>query len=221
VVNHVRATAAKFPIVRQNGSVSGHRQLRDISRAEVAKLDHALKAKPGAANRCLSVLSKMFNLAERWGLRSEGSNPVRHIDKYREHKIERFLSAEELSRLGATLKRAETERILGKSEGGENPYAIAAIGLLLFTGARKSEILTARWEEVDFENGALVVPDSKTGAKTITLSAPALSLLEKLPRIEGNPYVLPGHIHGSHLVNISKFWGGHLQGCGHRLLQAT
>ena len=64
---------------------------------------------PGVANRCLTLLSKMFNLAERWGWRAEGSNPVRHVERCNENKRERYLSAEELARLGEALASAERE----------------------------------------------------------------------------------------------------------------
>jgi Arm DNA-binding domain/Phage integrase, N-terminal SAM-like domain len=86
--------------------------LTAIARDDIKRLHHDLRRKPGAANRCLSLLSKMFNLAEAWGLRPDGSNPVRHIERYPEGKMERFLSAAEMARIGAVLKRAETERIV-------------------------------------------------------------------------------------------------------------
>jgi integrase len=193
-----------------------HRRLVDIARADVAQLHHALRDKPGAANRCLSLLHKMFGLAEVWGLRPEGSNPVRHIDRYPERKMERFLSGAEMARIGAELQRAETERIVPPKgskrrgadarEGGENPYLIAAVRLLLLTGARRSEILTAKWEYVDFDRAVLRLPDSKTGAKVVPLGAPALATLGKLPRIDGNDFILPGHVHGQHLANVDDFW---------------
>src|SRR5262249_19828051 len=83
--------------------------LTAIARDDIKRLHHELRRKPGAANRCLSLVSKMLNLAEAWGLRPDGSNPVRHIERYRGCKMERFLSAAEMARIGAALKRAETE----------------------------------------------------------------------------------------------------------------
>jgi integrase len=83
---------------------------------------------------------------------------------------------------------------------------VAAIRLLVFTGARRNEILTLKWEHVDFERACLRLPDSKTGAKTVHLNPPALELLTSLPRVEGNPYVIPGERAGAHLVNIEKPW---------------
>ena len=85
-----------------NPTLGAHR-LTDLVRADVAKFHHELHDRPYQANRALGVLSKMFNLAEEWGLRPDGSNPCRQIKKYRERKRERYLTAEELQRLGAVL----------------------------------------------------------------------------------------------------------------------
>ena len=116
----------------------------------------------------------MMNLAERWGLRPDASNPCRHVERYRERRRERFLSPAELARLGDALAEME-------SEGSETPSVVAAIRLLVFTGARRGEIVGLRWEWVDPERRCLRLPDSKTGAKTIPLSAPALQVLAALP----------------------------------------
>ena len=73
-----------------------------------------------------------------------------------------------------------------------SPWVIAAIRLLTFTGARRNEILTLRWEHVSEEHECLMLPDSKTGRKAIHLNPPALALLQTIPRLEGNPYVICG-----------------------------
>jgi integrase len=151
----------------------------------------------GVANRCLALVSKMFNLAERWGWRPNGSNPCRHVDHYPENKRERFLSDKELAKLADALNKAESE----------NPYAVAAIRILIFTGARKAEILNLEWAHVDMERAMLTLPDSKTGAKAVFLSPPALDVLANLPRMENNPYVICGEKDGAHLVNLQKPWG--------------
>ena len=177
----------------------GRRRVRDVTRADVARLHHEYRKAPYEANRVLAVLSKMMNLAEKWGERPDGFNPCRHVEKYRERKRERFLSEAELARLGGVLAAAERD-------GSEGPYAVAAVRLLALSGARLTEILTLRWEHVDFERACLRLPESKTGAKTIYLSPPALALLSSLPRIEGNPYVIPGERTGEHLVNLEKPW---------------
>ena len=70
----------------------GSRPIAEVSREEVARFHHKYRHVPYQANRCLEILSKMFNLAELWGLRPDGSNPRKHIKKYREEKRERFLS---------------------------------------------------------------------------------------------------------------------------------
>jgi integrase len=92
------------------------------------------------------------------------------------------------------------------SKEAANPTMLTAIRLLLFTGCRKSEILTLKWEHVDFHRGCLRLPESKTGAKVVLLGAPALLLLNSLTRTENNPYVLPSANLGGHLVGLPKAW---------------
>ncbi len=157
----------------------GRLKVSAIARADVVRFHQSMKAKPGAANRCLALLSKMFNLAEKWGIRPDGSNPCRHVEKYPERSLERFLSLAELARLGAALREAE--------EKGEHPSVIGALRLLTFTGCRRNEILTLRWEHVDLAGGCLRLPSSKTGKRVVPLGAPALAVLAALPRREGNP----------------------------------
>lgn len=179
----------------------GNKKVAAITRADVSKLHYSMRDMPVTANRVLALLSKMFNLAERWGVRPDGSNPCRHVDRYPEKKLERFLSGDEMARLGQALNEAERTQT-------ELPSAVAAIRLLIFTGCRLSEILSLRWDEgqVDFEQRCLRLPDSKTGAKLVHLSAPALEVLNGINRHEGNPYVIVGRNKESHLVNLRKPW---------------
>jgi integrase len=93
-----------------------------------------------------------------------------------------------------------------KPEAAESPTAIAAIRLLLFTGCRKSEILTLKWNDVDFERSCLRLSESKTGSKVVPLGGPALVLLNELKRTLGNPYVLAGERTGHHFVGLPKVW---------------
>lgn len=150
----------------------------------------------GTATRTVGLLGGIFAFAVEKGLRPD--NPVRGVTRYRDRNAERYLSATELARLGQTLADAERE--------GENPMAIAAVRLLIFTGARKSEILTTQWDHVDAERGYLRLPDSKTGAKLIPLGAPALDVLAKLPHLSGNPYILPGDKPGAFYKALPKAW---------------
>lgn len=155
-----------------------------------------VKGGEGTASKAVSLLGAIFTFAVNTGLRSD--NPVHGVKTFKAKKFERFLSPAELARLGGVLSAAEAD--------GENPYAIAALRLLALTGCRRSEILRLRWPEVDFEHGCLRLPDSKTGARVITLGAPALELLAELPRQEGNPHVIPGHKEGQHFVGLAKVW---------------
>ena len=84
-------------------------RVMDAQRSDIAALHHELRHTPYQANRTLAVLSKMSNLAELWGVRPDGSNPCRHVKRFREEKRERFLSDAEYQRLGAVLKETEAE----------------------------------------------------------------------------------------------------------------
>lgn len=171
--------------------------LAAVTRQDVATLHHGLRETPTAANRVLALLSKMFNLAERWGLRADGTNPCRHVERFPEWRRERFLSDEELARLGRVLREVE-------EAGAASEEAVAAIRLLLLTGCRVSEILGLRWEDVDVERRCLRFPDSKTGAKRIPLNRAAIEVLEGLT--PESIWVLPGRVPDQPLVNLAKPW---------------
>jgi integrase len=157
----------------------GHKRVADVTRQDVAQFHHGRRPTPIEANRTLALLSVLFNFAERLGERPDGSNPCRHVERFPQRRRERFVSADELSRLGDELATYRG-----------SPYHVATVKLLVFTGARLGEVLGLRWEWIDFERGEARLPDSKTGAKTLHLPPPALEVLAGLPRIEGEPYVL-------------------------------
>ena len=155
----------------------------------------------GTANRTTDLLSSIMGFAVRREIRLD--NPVRGVKKYAAIPRDRFLSRSEIAKLGEVLTRAEMSADPSTSE---NPYAIAALRLLMLTGCRKTEVLSLRWEWVDFDRALLRLPDSKTGAKVVHLGTPALELLQGLPRVEGNPHVIPSSRSGGHLVGLHRIW---------------
>jgi integrase len=177
----------------------GKQRIRSVTTADVAELHGSLSYIPYQANRTLGVLSKMMSLAEIWGLRDRHSNPCEDIQRYPEHKRERFLSLKEVKALGRALDAAE-------SDGSEGKYACTAFRLLLLTGCRLSEIQRLRWEHVYLDEGELSLPDSKTGAKTVHLGAAAIALLRSLPRVEKNPFVIAGKNSGWYLTDLQRPW---------------
>ena len=177
----------------------GNRPIAEVTREEVARFHHKYRHVPYQANRCLEILSKMFNLAELWSLRPNGSNPRKHIKKFREEKRERFLSAAELRRVGEVLEEME-------GEGLEMPSAIAAVRLLILTGCRLNEIMTLKWQYVDLNAGTLNLPDSKTGAKVVHIGKPAVDVLRRIPPLPGNPWAIAGKNPGARLSDLQPFW---------------
>jgi integrase len=177
----------------------GTHKIGDLTKSDVARFHAKLAHAPSGANFALAVLSKLCTWCEEHGYRDENSNPCRRIQKYRQNKRERFLSLEELQRLGQVLGQAEADQNIGM-------FAALAIRLLILTGARLNEIMTLQWAHVDLQRAFLFLPDSKTGKKPLRLSAPAIALLELAPRVDGNPFVIVGFVEGSHLVNLQKPW---------------
>jgi integrase len=176
------------------------------------------------ANRVQALLSKMFELAEEWKIRPKGSNPCRGLKHYTENRVERFLSADEFSRLGAALAAAESGRLMiseanqntasTKKRGGqrkigprsEKRSVIAAIRLLLFTGCRVGEILSLQWSHVHLDRRLLLLPDSKTGAKAVYLSDTAIRVLTDIKRDPTSAYVLTGTPPDKPIVSLRKPW---------------
>lgn len=176
-----------------------------LTRLQVGRLHSSLSDTPFQANRVLAVIGSMYAFAGRAGVVPEGTNPARGVEKFKEGRRERFLTGEELERLGSAIREAETTGIPWTVDETKStakhvpkakrcttiePSAAAALRLLLFTGCRLREILHLRWEHVDSERGCLFLPDSKSGRKTVILNAPALAVLHGLER--QGPYVVPG-----------------------------
>ena len=176
----------------------GHLPVEKVDHEDIASLHDELRDVPCQANRVLEIGSKLFNLAEEWKLRTAG-NPCKFVRKYREQRRERFLTDEEFRRLGDVLNEME-------ADGSLPVYPAAAIRLLMLTGCRRNEIVTLAWKNVDLEGGELRLPDSKTGPRMVPLSPAAARVLRELPRVEGNPYVIPGFRPGRHLADLNHYW---------------
>ncbi|MEG2140087.1 MAG: site-specific integrase [Bilophila sp.] len=160
----------------------GFLRLDRIRKTHIIALQQDLRGKgysPGTCNRIMSMVRFIFNQAIRWDVLAPGSNPVAGIQAYEDNGArERFLTEAEVIRLFAELEK------------NKNIQVGQVIKLLLYTGARKREILDARWEHIDFQRRILLVPLSKSGKpRKITLSDVAVSLLQSLPREEGIPWV--------------------------------
>ena len=187
----------------------GTAKARDVTAAQISKIHLAWRHTPFQANRVLSIVSSLYGFAARRGMIAKGINPAHGLEKYRENARERYLSSLELERLGAAIRLAEADGIPWAIDHSKNTkhvpkekratviglHAAAALRLLIFTGARLREILHLRWENVDFERGLLLLPDSKTGRKTIILNAPAMQVLSNLPRVGG--FVIAGDSAGA------------------------
>jgi integrase len=196
----------------------GARPAAKLTRADIAKLHIKLAVTPSAANYTLAAIGSMFGFAQRRGLVPEGTNPATKIEKYAEKGRERFLTLEEIGRLGDAIREAETVGLAWRSDKPmrwkgrkpENrksvfdPYATAALRLLLLTGCRLREVLHLKWEHVDFERGIAFLPDSKTGRKPVVLNSAALAQLAALPRL--GPYVVPGADPNQPRHDLKRVW---------------
>jgi integrase len=204
-------------------AVHGAQKAERLSRSQVSALHRSLSDSPYAANRVLSAVSKMFSWSESVGLVLEGhANPARGITRYREEGRERYLTGDELARLGDALREGESvglpypiddsrpnSKHAAKPENRLtrlDPFACAAIRLLILTGARLHEILDAQWAQLDLDRGVMFLTASKTGKKPLHLSAPALAVLASIPRIESNPFVIPGALPGQPRRDLKKPW---------------
>jgi integrase len=190
----------------------GKLKVADVRHADIERL-HAKMAKtaPYRANRAAAVLSKMLSLAVKWEMRTD--NPARGIERAPEQKRERFLSPAEIARLGEALANVKEKA------------SADAIRLLLLTGARKSEVLKARWSEFDLTSGVWIKPSAHTKTKKdhrVPLSAPARLLLSEL-RSEADKevrrgglaeFLFPGDDGKKPLTDIKKTWAAVCQKAG-------
>lgn len=199
----------------------GDKIAHTITRTDIALLHGEIGADtPVVANRAIGALSTVFTFAARHGLVPEGCNPIRGLERFRETGRERYLTNDELGRLGDALRLGETrglpwsrtaERRQSKHDRKPDnrvsrlsPHVAAAFRLLLLTGCRVGEILNLRWTEVDAERGMLFLADSKTGRKPVVLNAPALEILNNLPKL--GEFVILGDNPASPRRDLNKPW---------------
>ena len=160
-----------------------------------AWFDAASKDYPGAANRAFEILRSMMFRAEEWGFRERGANPCVGIRKNPRRNIARFLDRDELARLGRALEAHESRW----------PEAVAAIRLLALTGCRRGEVLNLRWR--DIRKNAIVLPDSKTGPRSVPLGGSARTIVDALPGPRGkDAFLFPKNAARRNPHNIVACW---------------
>ena len=177
----------------------GERVVADVEHKDILAFHNKLHRMPTVANRAADILVKMYNLADAWGWRPSGTNPCRGVSRFKVEKHERFLTREELYRLGQALRAAPAERLA-------STHAAAAIRLLVLTGCRRNEILGLRWDDLNFDTGEMRLRDSKTGARMVPLPPESAEVFAGLPRTPDNPWVFPGRKKGTRLVNLNDSW---------------
>jgi integrase len=191
-----------------------------VSSAEISQLHLSLRDRPYQANRLVAVIASMYGFAARHGMVPRGVNPAQGIERFRESARERYLGIEELNRLGETLRLAEAKGLPWRLDSDKprskhlpreenrrtvlSPEVVLAFRLLMFTGARLREILTLQWSHVDLERGLINLPDSKTGRKTIVMSAATIDLLRDRER-RGH-FVIPGLDADRSRSDLKKPW---------------
>lgn len=181
--------------------VMGSMPASAVTKADIVKLHRSTGATMKiTANRLVTLLAHFFEWAQDAEHVPKGHNPAKGVDRFKETGKERFLTPEELGRLGAALHLAETEGVPWPASDekptskhapkkAENrlvrisPQSAGAIRLLIFTGARLREILHLEWSQVDFSRTMLFLPDSKSGKKPIVLGGPAVAVLRELERL--------------------------------------
>ncbi len=180
--------------------------VKDVTLRDIEDLHRAMRNTPYEANRVLALLSKMFNLAIKWEWRT--TNPAKGVTRYNEDKRNIFLSPTQID----SLSKAMTAYLNDAARPTEVKKSLDALRLLMLTGARRGEVLSMRWEQIDFEKGAWTKPSAQTKQKKehrIPLSPPALELLSAIHDKGEHPsgYVFPARTGGDgHLTDIKKAW---------------
>jgi integrase len=173
--------------------------VKDLTWEAVNKFHGSMAKTPRRANYVTSTLRAMLNFAERVGIRPPHSNPCKGVEFFREHNRERFLSEAEIGAAADGIEQAEREGVIG-------PHAAAGLRLALFTGARSGEIVSIKWDYIDWNRKQVRLPDSKTNTpRTIHLGDAAIEVLKTLPRV--GPFAIAGAKPGEAYKNLTRAWG--------------
>lgn len=187
----------------------GSKAATDVSQAELRDLHRGIaEDAPVEANRVLELVRLMFNVAEGMDglLPDDFQNPARLTYRHTAVGGDKIRLRKERSRT-RWLDADEVGRLLEAVEKEENVYVRAAVKLCLYTGLRKSEVLSARWEHVNEERRELRVPERKSGEPlTVPLSPPAWEALRSVPRQKGSPWLFPSPRTDSHRKDIKRYW---------------
>src|SRR5262249_14843066 len=176
----------------------GRLPVAGVERSDVERLHVAMARTPRRANYTVSTTHVLFNHAIDLGLRPPGTNPARRIKRYRERKVERFLSEGEIARAAEAIEQAERAGKIG-------PHGVAGLRLALVTGARSGEVTAIQWERIDWQRKLTRLRDSKTNEpRTIHLSEAALEVLKTVPRI--GRFVVAGVKPDEPYKNLGRAW---------------
>lgn len=172
----------------------GALRVHAVTRRDIEKLHASLRSTPFHANRVRSLLSAMYTMAIEDKLCE--SNPVKGVKKYDEPKRENWLSIEQLRDLSAAL------------DAYADQEAASAIRLLILTGSREMEVLSAEWKDFDLKRGTWTKPSHHTKQKRtehVPLHRDALKVLLMMQKDSSSEYVFPGAA-GSHRVTLRRPW---------------
>jgi integrase len=177
----------------------GKLRLDEIKTAEIAKWfaeKLAAGMAPSSVEKIRITMNRSFELAAKWGLPGGQYNPVRHVPRRKFNNMrERYLASK------------EAEMLLAAASVSENTQLVHIVGLLLATGARKSELLHARWEDIDLERCSWFIPETKTGKpRHVPLSQSAMEIVERLPRWDDCPWLVPNPATRKPFDNIKRAW---------------
>ena len=162
------------------------------------------KAAAGSINRLLVLLRFIFNLAIKWEVPGVKNNPARSIPTLQENnKIERYLSMDEAQALYEQVCQSESTMLK------------FIVPMLILTGARKREVLDAKWEDFDMTRRMWRIPISKSGkARHVPLAEGALHVLASVPRFEGCAWAFPNPATRRPFVTIFESWNTARQRAG-------